>query len=156
MLLAALWPWDRLILEQKWVAGIFLGVKSSPARRGDLTAIFEPIVCKMWEPRRHATLWVSTASYMDNFIFFFFYHEKHSHSLIFQRWWLNYLIWKHVFFSRNSDTYIPRKHAASKCKYDVTERFVPESNYFLIVTACIVIERSRRDGRRIKQDSVTT
>jgi hypothetical protein len=24
---AALWPWDRLILEEKWVPGIFLGVK---------------------------------------------------------------------------------------------------------------------------------
>jgi hypothetical protein len=25
---ATLWPWGRLILEQKWVPGIFLGVKN--------------------------------------------------------------------------------------------------------------------------------
>jgi hypothetical protein len=64
---AALWPWDRFSLEQKWVPGIFLGVKGDrlfylknhvynhvykngignahPACKADnLTAICEPIV----------------------------------------------------------------------------------------------------------------
>jgi hypothetical protein len=42
---AALWPWGRLSLQQKWVPGIFLGGKGSPARKSDnLTAICEPIV----------------------------------------------------------------------------------------------------------------
>jgi hypothetical protein len=42
---AALWPWGRLNLQQKWVPGIFLGVKGGQlARTADLTAIGEPIV----------------------------------------------------------------------------------------------------------------
>jgi hypothetical protein len=42
---AALWPWGRLSLKQKWVTGIFLGGKGRPARGADnLTAICEPIV----------------------------------------------------------------------------------------------------------------
>jgi hypothetical protein len=49
--------------------GIFLGVKGGrPARKADsLTAIYEPIVWKMWEPRRLTTLWASTACYRDSF-----------------------------------------------------------------------------------------
>jgi hypothetical protein len=35
------------------------------------TAICEPIVLKMWEPRRLTTLWASTACYTDSFTFFF-------------------------------------------------------------------------------------
>jgi hypothetical protein len=42
---AALWPWGRL------------------------TAICEPIVYKMCEPRRLTTLWASTAFYRDSFTF---------------------------------------------------------------------------------------
>jgi hypothetical protein len=42
--------------------------KERPARKADnLTAIYEPIVWKMWEPRRLATLWVSTACCSDSF-----------------------------------------------------------------------------------------
>jgi hypothetical protein len=43
---AALWPWGRPSLQQKWVPGIFLWVKGGwPARKADnLTAICEPIV----------------------------------------------------------------------------------------------------------------
>jgi hypothetical protein len=37
------------------------GSKGWPARKTDLTAIFEPSVQKMWEPRRLTTLWTSTA-----------------------------------------------------------------------------------------------
>jgi hypothetical protein len=66
---AALWPWGRLSLEQKWVPGIFLGGKGWPTRRADLTAISEPIVYKMWHPRRLTTLWASTARYRDSFTF---------------------------------------------------------------------------------------
>jgi hypothetical protein len=42
---AALWPWGRLSLSQKWVPERFLGGKARPARKADnLTAICEPIV----------------------------------------------------------------------------------------------------------------
>jgi hypothetical protein len=44
------------------------GSKRRPARKaGNLTAICEPIVQKMWEPRRLTTLWVFTACYRDSF-----------------------------------------------------------------------------------------
>jgi hypothetical protein len=38
-----------------------------PARKADLTAICEPIVQKMWQPRRIQNLWASTACYRDRF-----------------------------------------------------------------------------------------
>jgi hypothetical protein len=40
---AALWPCDRLSLQQKWVPGIFLGVKAGrpECKAGNLTAICE-------------------------------------------------------------------------------------------------------------------
>jgi hypothetical protein len=42
--------------------------KGLPAREADnFTAICQPTVWKMWEPRRLTTLWVSTACYRDNF-----------------------------------------------------------------------------------------
>jgi hypothetical protein len=45
MLPAALWPSDRLSLQQKWVPGIFLGGKGLLSRKADnLTAICGPIV----------------------------------------------------------------------------------------------------------------
>jgi hypothetical protein len=41
------------------------------ARKADnLTAICEPVVWKMWEPRRLNNLWASTACYWDSFTFF--------------------------------------------------------------------------------------
>jgi hypothetical protein len=41
-----------------------------PARKADnLTAICEPIVCKILEPRRLTTLWASTACYRDSVTF---------------------------------------------------------------------------------------
>jgi hypothetical protein len=41
------------------------GGKVRPAREADnLTAICEPIVYKMWEPRRLTNLWAFTASYV--------------------------------------------------------------------------------------------
>jgi hypothetical protein len=36
----------------------------------NLTAIYEPIVQKMWEPRRFTTLWASKACYRDSFTSF--------------------------------------------------------------------------------------
>jgi hypothetical protein len=45
------------------------GGKGLPARNAEnLTAICEPIVHKMWEPRRLTTLWTYTASYGDSFL----------------------------------------------------------------------------------------
>jgi hypothetical protein len=46
------------------------GVKGRSERKGDnLTAICEPIIWKMWEPRRLTTLWASNVYYRDNFTF---------------------------------------------------------------------------------------
>jgi hypothetical protein len=36
----------------------------------NLTAIYEPIIWKMWDPRRITTQWASTACYRDSFTFF--------------------------------------------------------------------------------------
>jgi hypothetical protein len=42
--------------------------KWQPASKVDnLTAICEPTVQKIWEPRRLTTLWASTACYRDSF-----------------------------------------------------------------------------------------
>jgi hypothetical protein len=43
---AALWPWGWPSLQQKWVPGIFLGVKGGwPVHKADnLTALCEPVV----------------------------------------------------------------------------------------------------------------
>jgi hypothetical protein len=47
------------------------GGKGRPAHKADnLTAIYEPIVQKMWETRRLTTLWAFTACYSDRFTFF--------------------------------------------------------------------------------------
>jgi hypothetical protein len=61
---AALWPWGRLSLWQKWVPGIFLWGKGLSARKVEnLTTICEPSVYKMWDPRHLTALWASTACY---------------------------------------------------------------------------------------------
>jgi hypothetical protein len=42
---AALWPWGRLSLKEKWVPRIYLDRKGQPALKADyLTDICEPIV----------------------------------------------------------------------------------------------------------------
>jgi hypothetical protein len=44
------------------------GGKRRPACKADnLAAICEPIISKMWEPRRLTTLWASVACYRDSF-----------------------------------------------------------------------------------------
>jgi hypothetical protein len=46
------------------------GGKGRPERKTDnLTAIYEPIFNKMWDPLRLSTLWVFTAFYRDSFTF---------------------------------------------------------------------------------------
>jgi hypothetical protein len=46
------------------------GGKVWPALKADnLTAVCEPIVYKMWEPRRLTILWASTVCYKDSFTF---------------------------------------------------------------------------------------
>jgi hypothetical protein len=60
-----------------------LGGKGRPARKAEnFTAICEPIVYKMWEPRRLTTLWTSTACYRDSFTFFFSLTAFHSSIVI--------------------------------------------------------------------------
>jgi hypothetical protein len=49
--------------------GNFLGDKGRPALKADNLIIREPIVWKMWEPRRLTTLQASTACYTDSFTF---------------------------------------------------------------------------------------
>jgi hypothetical protein len=44
--------------------------KGRQGRKADLTAIGEPIVYKMWEPRHLTTLWAYTVCYRDNFTIF--------------------------------------------------------------------------------------
>jgi hypothetical protein len=47
---------------------MFLGSRARPARKADnLTAICEPIVYTMWDPRRLTPLYTSTACYRDSF-----------------------------------------------------------------------------------------
>jgi hypothetical protein len=49
----------------------FPGGKGRAAREADNhTAICEPIVYKMWGPRRLTILWAFTASHRDSFTFF--------------------------------------------------------------------------------------
>jgi hypothetical protein len=44
--------------------------KEQPARKADnLTDNYEPIVEKMWQPRRLTSLWASTACYRVSFTF---------------------------------------------------------------------------------------
>jgi hypothetical protein len=86
--LDALWPWGRLSLWHKWVPGIFLGLMSGRrVKADDLTAICEPIVYKMWQPRRLTTLWAFTACYRDSFTFYLFTCLKmlhtSNHSIVF-------------------------------------------------------------------------
>ena len=52
---AALWPLFRLSLWQKWVPGIFLGMRWS-VRRADNLATFMCWLFEMWEPQTPGTL----------------------------------------------------------------------------------------------------
>jgi hypothetical protein len=49
------------------------GGKGRPARNADsLTAICEPTLYKIWEPRRVTTLWAFKASYRGSFTFYLY------------------------------------------------------------------------------------
>jgi hypothetical protein len=66
------------------------GGKGRPARKADLTAICEPIVYKIWEPRRLTTLWASTARYRDTFTLPIIYvYAISTHSTYVQRFLLS-------------------------------------------------------------------
>jgi hypothetical protein len=53
------------------------GCKECPARKADdFTAICEPIVYKIWEPRRLTTLSASTACFRDSFTFYNLYFPR--------------------------------------------------------------------------------
>jgi hypothetical protein len=81
---AALWPWGLLSLQQKWVSGIFLGVKSG---RGIRLTTLSPSVSRMSE-----NVGASTSSnpkglhglYRDNFTFYrkSYYVRTFSHTRI--------------------------------------------------------------------------
>jgi hypothetical protein len=43
------------------------GGKERPGGADNFTDIYEPIVQKIWEPRRLRNLWASTACYRDSF-----------------------------------------------------------------------------------------
>jgi hypothetical protein len=50
------------------------GSKGRPVHKANnFTAIYQPIVLKMWEPQRLAALWASKACYRDSFTFYLFY-----------------------------------------------------------------------------------
>jgi hypothetical protein len=69
ILTAALWPWGRQPLTEMSTRNLH-GRKGRPARKAEnLTNICKPIVSKMWELRRLATLCASAACYRDSFVF---------------------------------------------------------------------------------------
>jgi hypothetical protein len=62
MALEATWTLTEMITRN------LSGGKGRPACEDDnLTAIYEPVVSKMWEPQRFTTLWASTACYRNSF-----------------------------------------------------------------------------------------
>jgi hypothetical protein len=62
------------------------GGKGRTVRKADnITAICEPIVLKMWEPRRLTTLWAFMACYRDSFTFFLY--EQHD-----TRWHFSFIL----------------------------------------------------------------
>jgi hypothetical protein len=59
---AETWPWNLLIIKEKWLPGIFFEVKCGRRLRlTNLTVICEPIVKKMWRAVRLAIVWVFAA-----------------------------------------------------------------------------------------------
>jgi hypothetical protein len=79
------------------------GGKGRPALRADnLTAICEPIVKVMWEPRRLTTLWASTACYRDRYREIQTGHTLLSHRRLLCCKVTLQLEWKHSIVSRFS------------------------------------------------------
>jgi hypothetical protein len=68
---AALWALGSTHPLREMSTSNLSGGKGRPTRKADnLTVIWEPIVQKMWEPRRLTTLWAFTACYRDSITFF--------------------------------------------------------------------------------------
>jgi hypothetical protein len=64
------------------------GGKGRPARKADnLTAICEPIVLIMWDPRRLTILWAFTACYRDSFTFFFYLYQVYVRTVLCNNTW---------------------------------------------------------------------
>jgi hypothetical protein len=85
---AALWPWGSTQPLTEMSTGNLPVSKGRPALKADnLIAICEPIVYKMWEPRRLTILWVSTACYL-------LYKYRYRHNFI--TFYLSFLV---PFFS---------------------------------------------------------
>jgi hypothetical protein len=71
ILLGSLWPWGSTQRLIEMSTRNLSGCKGRPTRKPDnFTAICEPIVYKMWEPRRLTTLWAFRACYRDSVTFF--------------------------------------------------------------------------------------
>jgi hypothetical protein len=67
---AVLWPWGRLSLWQKWIPGIFLGLKGCQRVRLTTSPLYVSWLSRnMWKPWRLTTLWPSAACYRDSFTF---------------------------------------------------------------------------------------
>jgi hypothetical protein len=67
----ALWPWGSTQPLTEMSTRNLPAGKGWPVRKADnLTAICEPIVWKMWEPRRLTTLRASAACLRNRFAFF--------------------------------------------------------------------------------------
>jgi hypothetical protein len=54
-------------LTEMSIRNLPAGKRRSARKADNLTAIYEPVIWKMWEPRRLTTLWASTAYYRDSF-----------------------------------------------------------------------------------------
>jgi hypothetical protein len=49
------------------------GKARHPSKADNITTIYEPIVEKMWQPRRLTDLWASTDSYRDKSTFYIYH-----------------------------------------------------------------------------------
>jgi hypothetical protein len=77
---AALWPWIRLSLFQKWAPGIFLGEWRAAGEWS-----WQPLwadCLKMWEPLHLTNLWASTVCHKENYTCVFPFRIFSSLSLI--------------------------------------------------------------------------
>jgi hypothetical protein len=101
------------------LTGIFVGVKwGRPAREADnLTATSEPIIWKMWDPRRLTILWNFTFRYRDSSTFFYFYENNTVYLIELE--FLSFLyvtncgIWLKLY--EEWDQYTQRRQALSPC-----------------------------------------
>jgi hypothetical protein len=79
-------------------------VKGQRAPKADnLTAICEPIVQKMWEPRRLTILWTSTVSYRDSFLRFSLNMSRSVPKL--QFYTVLFLVWLYLCNSVHSSSF---------------------------------------------------